>query len=178
MSFSTPTPPFKSARTPLCRTGSYLSLADMQAAVYTPLYGREGPTKSFSSADSFVIGKYDARMRKRRAAPCRVPSVHTPSAPAPKPSTSQVFSSRRTPCRPRCSSPLAPVQRDLPERPSLPKTKKRELDLYRTAIEARMRMSPVGRNILQMAPREAMSMSVRTATEALECLVAAHSDVE
>ncbi|EJF64589.1 hypothetical protein DICSQDRAFT_178230 [Dichomitus squalens LYAD-421 SS1] len=180
MSFSTPTP-CKVARTPLRRTGSYLSLADMQAAEYTPLYGRNGPTKSYTASDSLVIGHYDARMRKRRAAPSRTPTAHATPAPTPTPSFPSphhvyLFTSRRTAPRPRRSSPLAPVQRPIPERPSLPCTKKREPDLYRTAIETRMRMSPVGRNILSMGPRIAMSVSVITATEALESLVAAHTD--
>ena len=174
MSFSTPTPAPKAARTPLRRTGSYLSLEDMQAAAYTPLYGSGGPSQTYTTSDSLVFGKYDVRMRKRRAAPSRTPSIHTPSVPAPKPSSPQIFTSRRTASQPRCSSPLAPVRRSLPERPSLPLTKKREPDLYRTAIETRMRMSPVGRNILKMGPRMAMTTSVISATEALECLVAAH----
>ncbi|KAI0671559.1 hypothetical protein C8Q78DRAFT_973399 [Trametes maxima] len=170
MSFSTPTPT-KSARTPLRRTGSYLSLADMQAAEYTPLYGRDGPTKSYTACDSLVIGQYDHRMRKRRAAPSRTPSIHS-APPVPRASSSPIliFTSRRTVSRPRTSSPLAPVQRTLGERPSLPCTKKREPDLYRTAIETRMRMSPVGRNILHMGPR--VAMSIISATEALEHLVA------
>ncbi|KAI0711910.1 hypothetical protein C8T65DRAFT_739371 [Cerioporus squamosus] len=176
MSFSMPTP-IKSARTPLRRTGSYLSLADMQAAEYTPLYGRSGPTKSYTAFDSLVIGQYDYRMRKRRAASPRSPSIQTPSTP--KASSSHIIlTSRRTVPKPRRSSLLAPVQKPLPERPSLPCTKKREPDLLRTAIETRMRLSPVGRNILAMGPRIAMSMSVITATEALESLVAAHGDCD
>ena len=170
MSFSTPTPAAKSARTPLRRTGSYLSLEDMQANVYTPLYGRDGPAQTYTASDSLVVGKYDARMRKRRATPSRTPSIHTPSTPAPKPSSSPIYTSRRTISRPRCSSPLAPVQRVLSERPSMPLTKKREPDLYRAAIETRMRMSPVGRNILHMGPR--VALSIISATEALEHLVA------
>nr|VWO95892.1 Urease (EC (Urea amidohydrolase) [Ganoderma boninense] len=177
MSFSTPTA-CKAARTPLRRTGSYLSLADMQAPDYAPLYGRDGPTKDYTGVDSLVIGHYDARMRKRRTPPCRAPVVHaTPastqshSSPAPH---IRLSSSRHTPSRPRRSSPLAPVQHAVPERPSLPNTKKREPDLYRTAIETRMRLSPVGRNILNMGPR--IAMSIFTATEALESLVAAQRD--
>ncbi|KAI0370340.1 hypothetical protein BV20DRAFT_1035853 [Pilatotrama ljubarskyi] len=178
MSFSTPTP-IKSARTSLCRTGSYLSLADMQAAEYTPLYGREGPTKSYTASDSLVIGQYDYRMRssRRRTTSPRSPTTHLASS-APRPSSSQVviLTSRRTVPRPRTSSPLAPVQRTLGERPSLPCTKKREPDLYRTAIETRMRMSPVGRNILHMGPR--VAMSIISATEALEHIVASQRDGE
>ena len=56
MSFSTPAPATKAARTPLRRTGSYLSLEDMQAAVYTPLYGRDGPTSTYTAADRLVFG--------------------------------------------------------------------------------------------------------------------------
>ncbi|KAI0768098.1 hypothetical protein BD413DRAFT_480120 [Trametes elegans] len=175
MSFSTPTP-IKSARTSLRRTGSFLSLADMQAAEYTPLYGLDGPTKSYTASDSLVIGQYDYRMRtpRRRTAPSRSPSIH-PAASAPIPKSSQilVLTSRRTTPRLRTSSPLAPVQRCLGERPSLPCTKKREPDLYRTAIETRMRMSPVGRNILHMGPR--VALSIISATEALEHLVAAEA---
>ncbi|EIW57350.1 uncharacterized protein TRAVEDRAFT_29474 [Trametes versicolor FP-101664 SS1] len=172
MSFSTPAP-LKSARTSLRRTGSYLSLADMQAAEYTPLYGRDGPTKSYTALDSLVIGQYDQRMRtpRRRTTPLRSPTLHT--APAtPQPSSSQILilTSRRTVPRPRTSSPLAPVQRTLGERPSLPCTKKREPDLYRAAIETRMKLSPVGRHILRMGPR--VALSILSATEALEHLVA------
>ncbi|TFK94010.1 hypothetical protein K466DRAFT_36850 [Polyporus arcularius HHB13444] len=176
MSFSMPTPT-KSARTPLRRTGSYLCLADMQAAEYTPLYGRNGPTKSYTASDSLVIGQYDARMRKRRAASPRSLSIQTPSA-SKMLSSHLILTSRRTLPKPRRSSLLAPVQKSLPERPSLPCAKKREPDLYRTAIQTRMRLSPVGRNILEMGPRIAMSMSVITATEALENLVAAHGDCD
>lgn len=177
MSFSTPTP-CKAARTPLRRTGSYLSLADMQAADFAPLYGRDGPTKTYTGVDSLVMGHYDARMRKRRTPPCRAPAVHaTPASSqshsSPSPNL-HLSSSRRIPSRPRRSSPLAPMQHPMPERPSLPCTKKREPDLYRTAIETRMRLSPVGRNILNMGPR--IAMSIFTATEALESLVAAQRD--
>ncbi|KAI1797295.1 hypothetical protein LXA43DRAFT_406709 [Ganoderma leucocontextum] len=177
MSFSTPAY-YKAARTPLRRTGSYLSLADMQAADYAPLYGRDGPTKTYTAVDSLVIGHYDTRMRKRRTPPCRTPIVHaTPAStqyhPSPPPHV-HLSSSRRNPSRPRCSSPLAPVQHPMPERPSLPCTKKREPDLYRTAIETRMRLSPAGRNILNMGPR--IAMSIFSATEALESLVAAQCD--
>ncbi|KAH9945283.1 uncharacterized protein BXZ73DRAFT_38128 [Epithele typhae] len=177
MSFSAPAPAVKLARTPLRRTGSYLSLEDMQAATITPLYGRDGPTQTYTSSDSLVIGKYDARMRKRRAPSARMPSIHTPSSSVPKPSSSPVLTSRRTTSRPRCSSPLSPVRRSIPERPSLPITKKREPDLYRAAIEARMRLSPLGQQVLKMGPR--VALSVIGATEALESLVAAHSgDIE
>ena len=176
MSFSVSTP-IKSARTPLRRTGSFLSLADMQTAEYTPLYGRDGPAKSYTALDSLVIGQYDARMRKRRTASPRFPSIQV--SPVLKASSSHIIlTSRRTAPKPRRSSPLAPVQKSLPERPSLPCTKKREPDLYRTAIETRMRLSPLGRNILAMGPRIAMSMSVISATEALESLVAAHGDCD
>ena len=143
------------------------------------LYGRDGATKSYTASDSLVMGHYDSRMRKRRAAPSRTPTTHATPAPAQTSSSPpshyvHLFTSRRTVPRPRRSSPLAPVQRLISERPSLPCTKKREPDLYRTAIETRMRMSPVGRNILNMGPR--IAMSVITATEALESLVAAQSD--
>ncbi|KAI0833242.1 hypothetical protein BC628DRAFT_1308366 [Trametes gibbosa] len=178
MSFSTPTP-VKSARTSLRRTGSYLSLADMQAAQYTPLYGREGPMQCFTASDSLVIGQYDQRMRipRRRTTPSRTPTIHPPPS-VPQPSSSQiiVLTSRRTTPRIRTSSPLAPVKRTLGERPSLPCTKKREPDLYRAAIETRMRMSPVGRNILHMGPR--VALSIISATEALEHIVASQRDGE
>ncbi|KAH9856499.1 hypothetical protein C2E23DRAFT_443879 [Lenzites betulinus] len=178
MSFSTPTP-IKSPRTSLRRTGSYLSLADMQAAEYTPLYGRDGPMKSFTAADSLVIGRYDQRMRtpRRRTTPSRSPSIHSPSS-VPQPSSSQiiVLTSRRTIPRVRTSSPLAPVKRTLGERASLPCTKKREPDLYRAAIKTRMRMSPIGRNILHMGPR--VALSIISATEALEHLVSSQHDGE
>ncbi|KAI9060989.1 hypothetical protein FKP32DRAFT_1613202 [Trametes sanguinea] len=174
MSFSTPTP-MKSARTNLRRTGSYLSLADMQVAEYTPLYGRDGPVKAYTASDSLVIGQYDCRMRshKRRTAPA---SSSTVCSEPPKPKCMPLFTSRRRAPRPCTSSPLAPVQRTLGEHPSLPYTKKREPDLYRTAIETRMRMSPVGRNILHMGPR--VALSIISATEALEHLVASQRDGE
>ncbi|KAI9000535.1 hypothetical protein BD414DRAFT_4044 [Trametes punicea] len=178
MSFSTPTSN-KSVRTSLRRTGSYLSLADMQAAEYAPLYGRDGPTTSYTTIDSLVIGQYDSRMRsckRRTSLSCSSPSIHV-QAPVSKPPPSRLLlTSRRTTPRPRTSSPLAPVQRTLGERPSLPYTKKREPDLYRTAIETCMRMSPVGRNILHMGPR--VALSIVSATEALELLVASQRDGE
>ncbi|CDO70877.1 hypothetical protein BN946_scf184804.g9 [Trametes cinnabarina] len=167
--------PTKSARTSLRRTGSYLSLADMQMAEYTPLYGHGGPVKTYTSTDSLVIGQYDCRMRsnRRRAAPSCSSTV---CLEAPKSKPKSFFTSRRRESRLCTSSPLAPVQRTLGEHPSLPYTKKREPDLYRTAIETRMRMSPIGRNILHMGPR--VALSIISATEALELLVASHHDGE
>ncbi|KZT07683.1 uncharacterized protein LAESUDRAFT_724669 [Laetiporus sulphureus 93-53] len=183
MSFSAP-PPHKSPRTnTLRRTGSYLSLEDMQAAVETTLYGRAG-APSTSPAERTTSLPRTRSMRhlkeerdRRKAASRSSPAViQTPVVLSPAPiATCAAMPSFRT------SSPLSPRQSVLPARASFPRSKQ-EPDLYRAAIAARMRMSPEGRRILYMGPRLALSMytanrelekSIYSATSELERIVAA-----
>ncbi|KAH9926835.1 hypothetical protein B0H21DRAFT_700744 [Amylocystis lapponica] len=172
MSFSTPLP-HKSARTPLRRTGSYLSLSDMQAAIETPLYGCSAvspPVPDCSTSVPYIrsLRHYKEQRERRKAALSRCSSTifHDTFTIAP---VAHKFT-RKTVSRPRSSSPLAPLRSPLPERACFPRSKP-EPDLYRVAITTRMRMSPEGRKILHMGPHLALSML--TATRELERIVAA-----
>lgn len=188
MSFSSPPPPQKSART-LRRTGSYLSLEDMQVAVETTLYGRAGaPSSLYANPSASVPHTRSLRHykdeRERRKATLRSSNtiVQTPST-----TVSAISTPSRIPMpRPRTSSPLAPTLSVLPARTAFPRSKP-EPDLYRVAITTRMRMSPEGRKILYMGPRLALSMltatqeleqSLFSATTELEQIVAAQRDAD
>lgn len=75
---------------------------------------------------------------------------------------------------PRKTSPLTPVRRSLPPRPSFPPSKP-EPDLYRVALKTNMAHSPEGNKILRMGPR--LAVAILTATRELERIVyAAHDD--
>ncbi|KAI0951097.1 hypothetical protein AcW1_008229 [Taiwanofungus camphoratus] len=173
MSFSAP--PQKSART-LRRTGSYLSLTDMQAGVDPPLYGRGGPSSSMADCSAVVPYtrslRYYKEQRERRKAPFT--RSHAFVIESPRSSPPNTYSpSRITMPRGRTTSPLAPTQGMRPARASFPRSKP-EPDLYRVAITTRMRMSPEGRQILNIGPR--LAMSILTATRELEKIVAAERD--
>lgn len=182
MSFSTTPLPHKSSRM-LQRSGSYLSLSDMQAGVQSQLYGRGGPFSStaildFSSVPyTRTLRYYKEQRDKRKASLPRFPPtvyypakpliVSLPSTPAPRATEVTV-----TP-KPRMSSPLSPVPCSRPPRSSFPRSK-REPDLYRVAITTRMRMTPEGQKILHMGPR--LALSILTATRELEKIVAAQRE--
>ncbi|CCM04987.1 uncharacterized protein FIBRA_07185 [Fibroporia radiculosa] len=188
MSFSAPLPPQKSART-LRRTGSYLSLEDMQTAVETTLYGRNGaPSSLYANPSAGAPHTRSLRHykdeRDRRKATLRSSNtvVQMPSITV---TTSHIPSRIPIP-RLRTSSPLAPAPSVLPARTAFPRSKP-EPDLYRVAITTRMRMSPEGRKILYMGPRLALSMltatqelerSLFSATTELEQIVAAQRDAD
>lgn len=181
MSFST-TLPHKTPRT-LHRTGSFLSLSDMQTGVQSPLYGSGGPFSSTAIPDTSsvpytrTLRYYKEQRDKRKAAlPRFPPTVYYPAKPLP-PSlppapTPKVLEVAVTP-KPRMSSPLSPVSCSRPPRSSFPRSK-REPDLYRVAITTRMRMTPEGQKILHMGPR--LALSILTATRELEKIVAAQRE--
>ncbi|KAH9928665.1 uncharacterized protein B0H18DRAFT_1117855 [Fomitopsis serialis] len=128
MSFSSP-PPRKAARTGLQRTGSYLSLEDMQAAVTTTLYGRTSSASPSSSSRSE-----------------RVPNGPT-SAIHLSYTGSYVRLHRHAQLPPSVASRGQAVHSAASH--MLP-TLQARADLYRVAITTRMRMSPEGRKILYM----------------------------
>lgn len=174
MSFSSPQP-LKSARTPLRRTGSFLSLADMQSPQDLHIKRAGSPTLHLGSSDASVPYNRSLRhykeQRDRRKSVVRtsgeappvftVTPIHTPTpVQAPLP-------------RQRATSPLSPQPDALPPRTHFPRSKP-EPDLYRVAITARMRLSPQGQKILHMGPR--LALSIHTATLELERIVASHRD--
>ncbi|EAU85272.2 hypothetical protein CC1G_10058 [Coprinopsis cinerea okayama7 len=73
-----------------------------------------------------------------------------------------VYSTQRT------SSPLAPVQTVLPDRPIFPRSRT-EPDLYKKALIGRMKTTDQGRRVLRMGPR--LAISVWMATQDLEKMV-------
>ncbi|KAI0784206.1 hypothetical protein C8Q75DRAFT_736341 [Abortiporus biennis] len=174
MSFSSPQPT-KSSRPSLRRTGSYLSLADMQTTDSPFTQRQSSNISSFPTVDYSKPIPYSRPLRHmkeqrdRRRSHTRsfadttiVIQTHTnPTPPPPKP---QPFPRQRT------TSPLSPTVATLPARASFPKSKP-EPDLYKVAITTRMRMSPEGQKILHMGPRLALSISA--ATQELERIVAA-----
>ncbi|GBE88226.1 hypothetical protein SCP_1300400 [Sparassis crispa] len=178
MSFSAPSPN-KLARTPLRRTGSYLSLQDMDAAVETPLYGRNGPQRyssppCASSTDCSHVVPYTRTLRHyKEQREKRKNMLHRAAVLMSKPSSTSsavsITPSGVTMPAARTNSPLSPIQCVRPARASFPRSKP-EPDLYRMAITTRMRMSPEGQKILHMGPR--LAFSIHTATRELESLVA------
>jgi hypothetical protein len=167
MSFSSPQPT-KSART-LQRTGSYISLSDLNQDSYSQ---RGGPT-FYTDHHS-----YSRPSRGHKSQRDKRKSVVTQSCPDG--SLTITFQRPSRPTTPkvtfpteRASSPLAPTRTPLPARTAFPKSKPQP-DLYRTAITTCMRMSPEGQKILTMGPR--LALSIYTATKELEQLVAAQRD--
>ena len=73
---------------------------------------------------------------------------------------------------PHFSSPLTPVQQVLPTRRMLPRSK-REPDLHRTAITARIRQTPHSQH-----PLRRDLISVFAATQALEQIVTSQAKQE
>lgn len=172
MSFSEPQP-MKSPR-PLKRTGSYLSLPDVQSS--GSQHQRSGSSMS-TTIDCSPRVPYNRTLRyykeqrdRQRKASLR-PAPSTPIIIQPV-----VVESR--PAKPtglplRTSSPLSPVRAILPPRASFPRSKP-EPDLYRVALTTRLRMSPNGQKILHMGPR--LAFSIFMATQELERIVAAQRD--
>lgn len=172
MSFSHP-PPAKAARA-LSRTGSYISLADMQCL--------HAPAKPAHRHDPLALAAYtriprqnrEPRERRKNTAR-RSPSVEritiAPKAKAAPPPSTMSLSLRTSPAPhivpapPRCAPP----------RTHFPRAK-HEPDLYRIAITTRMRMSPEGQKILHMGPR--LALSIYSATRELEQIVAAQRDAD
>lgn len=184
MSFSAPLP-HKSPRT-LQRTGSFLSLSDMQSGVQSPLYGRGGPYSSTAVPDISSIPytrslrHYKEQRDKRKAAlPRFPPTVYYPAKPAlpslPSLPSPKVIEVTVVAQKPRMSSPLSPIPCSRPPRTFFPRSK-REPDLYRVAITTRMRMTPEGQKILHMGPR--LALSILTATRELEKIVAAQREAD
>lgn len=189
MSFSTPAPR-KAARTGLQRTGSYLSLEDMQVSVTASLYGRGVSSSSSSSSQSDRVsngphvrssrhkGERDRRKSTQRPT---TPAKTPPSLvqPTPPPASIPLPSFRH-------SSPLTSKSSMMSPRACFPRSKP-EPDLYRVAITTRMRLSPEGRKILYMGPRLALSMytanreleqSLQMATNDLERIVASQREAD
>ncbi|KAI0078786.1 hypothetical protein K474DRAFT_1683610 [Panus rudis PR-1116 ss-1] len=181
MSFSSPQP-LKSART-LRRTGSYISLTDMQAADNAHHLPRVGTCASQVASEYSAVPytrsmRHYKEQRDRRKALARTTNEPQPvftitpvSIPAPTPKPAKVAVATTPFSRPRSNSPLSPVQQSLPPRTHYPRSKP-EPDLYRVAITTRMRMSPTGQKILHMGPR--LALSIHAATQELERIVAAH----
>lgn len=171
MSFSSPQP-LKSARTPLRRTGSFLSLADMQAAQDLRVKRAGSPTLHLSPSDASV--PYNRSLRHYKEQRDRRKAVARTCGEAPPVFTVtpiHVSTPVQTPLhRQRTSSPLPD---SAPPRTHFPRSKP-EPDLYRVAITTRMRLSPQGQKILHMGPR--LALSIHTATLELERIVASHRD--
>ncbi|KAH8099987.1 hypothetical protein BXZ70DRAFT_907585 [Cristinia sonorae] len=179
MSFSSPLPA-KAARTPLRRTGSFLSLADMDAANKPQRpSSSSAPYSSSASTQSRALRQYREQRDRRRATRTNASSesfiviqqhsaqptpVSKPMYTPPQQQPKAAFPS------PRTSSPLSPTRSVLPARASFPRSK-REPDLYKVAIITRMRHSPEGQKILHMGPR--LALSIHAATKELERMVAA-----
>ena len=166
MSFSTPQPA-KSSR-PLRRSGSYLSLSDMQT-------NKAGTSVSHMSELCSPYTRPPRHPKERRRSISRACSEQvTIRLQSSKPSTpppSQYYKSTVF----RTTSPLAPMRSILPPRASFPKSKG-EPDLHRVAITTCMRMSPEGQKILHMGPR--LALSIFNATQELERIVASQRDSE
>ncbi|KAJ3554540.1 hypothetical protein NM688_g3055 [Phlebia brevispora] len=167
MSFSTPQSA-KSSRS-LRRSGSYLSLADMQSC-------KAGTSASHMSDHVSPYTRPPRHHKERRRStsrPCNDQiTIHiqpSRASPSPKPPQYTMSTAFRT------TSPLAPTRSILPPRANFPKSKP-EPDLYRVAITTRMRMSSEGQKILHMGPR--LALSIYDATKELERIVASQRDME
>ncbi|KDQ59081.1 hypothetical protein JAAARDRAFT_57054 [Jaapia argillacea MUCL 33604] len=197
-SFSAPKP-LKAAKTlsgrPLKRTASYavvpeycgddsLNQDDMSTSLAS---SSSSPPRHASDSSSLVpytqTLRYYKEQQKRRKSfylhhePTIILNVCSnspppPSAPSSPPSKTTSFISA---CRLRTTSPLAPHPPTiLPPSNMSSRSRsrcKREPDLFRAAITARMRCSPEGQKILTMGAHLAVSML--TATRELERIVAA-----
>lgn len=176
MSFSSPQP-LKSARTPLRRTGSFLSLADMQAAQDLHIKRAGSPTLHLGTSDASV--PYNRSLRHYKEQRDRRKSVARACGEAPPVFTVTPIHATapvQAPLpRQRKSSPLPPQPDSLPPRTHFPRSKP-EPDLYRVAITTLMRLSPQGQKILHMGPR--LALSIHTATLELERIVASHRDCD
>ena len=175
MSFSSPQP--KPAR-PLARSGSYISLTDMQ--IKHP--SKQGPYSAHRH-DATSLAAYTHIPRQPRERRKSVPrgstseriTVSTKSArPTPlilAPATPPMASLRNS-ASAFASAPMRPI---VHTRTHFPRSKP-EPDLYRIAVTTRMRNSPEGQKILHMGPR--LAFSIYNATRELEQIVASRRDAE
>lgn len=172
MSFSSPPP--KSARS-LTRSGSYLSLVDMQTGHSSSLKATSLSMARHDTAPYPRVPRQPKEARERRKSLSRSASserLTISSKPRPSPSSKSPASMPMAALR--TTSPLAPSRAcSPPPRTSFPRSKQ-EPDLYRLAIQTRMRMSPEGRKILVMGPR--LAFSIYSATRDLEQIVASQRD--
>ncbi|KAI0046334.1 hypothetical protein FA95DRAFT_1494211 [Auriscalpium vulgare] len=99
------------------------------------------------------------------AVPC--PDHRGRAKPPPAPLLSRPSCARST-------SPLAPTPHSTTPRPTFPRSKP-DQNLYRAAIAGCMRATPHGKKILNMGAR--LAISILTATQELERIVAAQRDV-
>ncbi|KAI0091362.1 hypothetical protein BDY19DRAFT_700574 [Irpex rosettiformis] len=157
----------------LTRTNSYISLSDAQTDSYTLKVGSSSSHRHDSHSAPYPRPpKPHKERRKSISRTCTEPlTIHIkPRATKPPPKPSPVPMPGL-----RASSPLSPTRSILPPRAHFPRSKA-EPDLYRVAIIGRMRRSPEGQKILHMGPR--LAMSIYTATQELEKIVASQRDYE
>ncbi|KAJ3491758.1 hypothetical protein NLI96_g445 [Meripilus lineatus] len=183
MSFSSP-PDMKAPR-PLKRSGSYLSLPDVQSSGSTTPHHQRERTSSFTTSSNDCSSRvpynrtlryYKEQRDKQRKATLRPVSSVAVVAPQPIVIQPKAPKPKYTPVpQPRTSSPLSPTRAVLPPRASFPRSKP-EPNLYRVALTTRMRMSPTGQQILHMGTR--LAFSIHQATQELEWLVAAQRERE
>lgn len=165
MSFSTPQTA-KSSR-PLRRSGSYLSLSDMQAC-------KAGTSLSHMN-DLTPYTRPSRHLKERRRSLSRACTEQITIRLQPSQSSTPPPSQYTMSTVFRTSSPLAPSRSILPPRATFPKSKG-EPDLHRVAITTCMRMSPEGQKVLHMGPR--LALSIYNATQELERIVASQRDGE
>jgi hypothetical protein len=145
---------------PLRRTDSYLSLTELSGGHSSPA------SNSCTSVLRFIENqeKIFKQPRGLTFTSHKPSSVHATTATTTKSSSSS--SSSRGVHRQRTSSPLSPVLRLLPPRPSFPRSKP-EPDLYKVAIITRMRFSHGS----QKTRRSHLAVSVLSAIKDLEVIV-------
>ncbi|KIK92185.1 hypothetical protein PAXRUDRAFT_58810, partial [Paxillus rubicundulus Ve08.2h10] len=171
--------PRKASRMTLRRTESFLSLSDYndenRVESGSFLYLTSSPSHHVVPYNRSLLHYKEQRERNKLArnrteftiAPAH-PNTSLPKrAPRVPPKPQLALSSSRT------TSPLAPTRKLLPPRPIFPRSK-REPDLYRVALKARMRSSPEGEKMLRMGPR--LAITILSATKELEKIVSAHAD--
>ncbi|KAN0093399.1 hypothetical protein V8E55_004183 [Tylopilus felleus] len=183
--------PRKTSRTMLYRTESFLSLSDYSDEGHSEggsfLHMTSTPTPTPTPSPRLAPLHYSrlhykvqrerdtTKLGRKRAeftiAPTSSPSGTSPSKRgsrvAPKPQSQPAVPHLRT------TSPLAPARKLLSPRATFPRSKP-EPDLYRMALETRMRSSPEGEKILRMGPR--LAIAILSATKELERIVSAHED--
>ncbi|KAI0806313.1 hypothetical protein BC629DRAFT_1158917 [Irpex lacteus] len=157
----------------LTRTTSYISLSDAQPDSYTLKVGSTSPHRHDTHSAPYPRPPKPHKERRKSISRSSTEplTIHLkpraakpPAKPSPVPMPGL-----------RVSSPLAPTRSVLPPRPHYPRSKT-EPDLYRVALIGRMRLSPEGQKILHMGPR--LAMSIYTATQELEKIVASQRDYE
>jgi len=147
----------------LRRTGSFISLTDLQ--------GANSPLLTSPYVDS--VNRYMDTQEKRFRLSYETAPRRATHSPPPTP-VKRAAREREVPVH-HSSSPLAPAPQSPPPRPSFPRSKG-EPDLYKVAITTRMRSSPEGQQILQMGSH--LAVQIMNATRELEGIVAAQRDVD